>query len=56
MTPSCPRCGQSSITEAAVCDSCRAADRAAAATQTLRLFAPAPTQLPGQTGLDLDPR
>jgi hypothetical protein len=48
MPDSCPRCGQSVIGHSdSVCMKCRAVDREPQG-ETVRLFEPAPNQLPGQ--------
>lgn len=49
MAHECERCGQAGIVRIRpnVCDSCKAKERAPQG-EVVRLFAPAPTQIPGQ--------
>ena len=59
MTPdhfhACARCGQTVLArEPRVCDGCRALERDRAGGEPLRLFAPAPVQIPGQETLTDD--
>lgn len=45
----CPRCGQTVIGhKPRACDRCAALERARAGGEPLRLFTPAPVQMPGQ--------
>jgi hypothetical protein len=46
----CPRCGQTGAMCGEVCITCRAVDREPQG-ETVRLFEPAPTQIPGQLNL-----
>jgi hypothetical protein len=49
--PPCPRCGQTSSAMCGeVCVACRTTDRAPQG-ETVRLFEPAPIQVPGQLAL-----